>query len=161
MKYWCCGCWTHLDSPVERSQLWVLLWFVWSENNKRQSWWTHNNHKPSLFKIKAGREEQTLVTLLVLATFEGGRGASGLCGISSSGATSGFRAKTLSRSIWGINKLLLLMFACFFWTGSAAVPLSLWCLRSRSTPPSHSRCPRATTWPWPGGSVLQRDTETM
>lgn len=49
--------------------------------------------------MMSGVEQQTLGTLLVLATLEGGTGASGLCGISSSGATSGFRAKTLSRSI--------------------------------------------------------------
>jgi len=49
--------------------------------------------------LGASDEGRTFGTLLVLATLDGGRGASGLCGISSSGATSGFRAKMLSRSI--------------------------------------------------------------
>ena len=47
---------------------------------------------------------QTLGTLLSLVAEEEveemGGGVSGLCGISSSGATSGLRAKMLSRSIW-------------------------------------------------------------
>lgn len=42
----------------------------------------------------------TFGTLLIFEALEGGRGGSGLCGTSSSGAKSGLRAKTLSRSIW-------------------------------------------------------------
>lgn len=102
--------------PKLSTTRWIKHWlgemsWRWAKTSDQESWIISESVLDErdwllIFDRTAGGE-QTLGSLLVLGTLEGG--ASGLCGISSSGATSGFSAKTLSRSIWGRNKTQIII----------------------------------------------------